>query len=106
MRHVFQNLWADDTGALIAAEYLFVATILVIGTIIGLAQLRDAVNVELIELGNAFMALSQGYTLSGQSVNGGSTTTDGSQATDTAGVATGPTLTGASSPSLIDIPPY
>ena len=106
MRNLLKKLWADDAGALIAAEFLFVATILVIGTVVGLAQLRDAVNVELTELGNAIMALSQGYTLSGQTVNGGSSATDGSQAIDTPGVAQGPTLAPPSAPSVIDVPPY
>jgi hypothetical protein len=33
MRQLLRTLWADDRGALIAMEYLFVATILVIGIV-------------------------------------------------------------------------
>jgi len=102
MRNMMRKLWTDDQGALIATEYLFVATILVIGTVVGLTNLRDAVNAELTELGNAILALSQGYTISG--VSGSSSSTDGSQAIDTPGLLTPPTLTPPSAPSVIDVP--
>src|SRR5262249_12360988 len=67
MRQMMRKLWSDDCGALIAMEFLFVATILVIGIIVGLANVRDAINTELSELANAILALSQGFTISGQS---------------------------------------
>ena len=77
MRKLFARLWNDDCGALIAMEFLFVATILVIGTIVGLTDVRNAINTELGELANAILALSEGFTLSGQSGCGAQT--DGSQ---------------------------
>jgi Flp pilus assembly pilin Flp len=80
MTKLLAKLWSDDCGALIAAEYLFVATILVIGIIVGLSNVRDAINTELSELANAYLALSQGYTISGQS--GCCAETQGSQALD------------------------
>jgi hypothetical protein len=97
------KLWSDDAGALIAAEYLFVATILVIGIVVGLASVRDAVNSELAELANAYMALSQGYIISGQS--GCCSATDGSQAIDTPALVPDPTCTPAAIPSAIDTIP-
>src|SRR5438128_8925267 len=97
-----KQLWADDVGALISAEYLFVATILVIGIVVGLANVRDAVNAELTEFGNALLALSQGYTISG--VSGCSATTDGSAAIDTPALLVPPTHT-APAPSIIDVAP-
>jgi hypothetical protein len=100
---MLKKLWSDDTGALIAAEYLFVATILVIGIIVGLASVRDAVNSELAELANAYMALSQGYILSGQS--GCCSATDGSQAIDTPALVPDPTCTVPAIPSAIDVIP-
>jgi hypothetical protein len=103
MRKLVSRFWSDDCGALIAAEYLFVATILVIGTIVGLAAVRDAVNVELSELANAYLALSQGYTVSGQS--GCCSSTDGSAATDTPSLVTPPTCVAPATPSAIDITP-
>ena len=80
MTKLMLRLWNDDQGAIIAAEYLFIATILVIGIIVGLASVRDAINTEFAELANAYLALSQGYIISGQS--GCCAATDGSQAID------------------------
>ncbi len=102
MRKLILSLWRDDQGAIIAIEYLFVATILVLGIIVGLTNLRTAINVELTELGNAILALSQGYTVSGASGAGAST--DGSAAIDTPGSLGGSTLVPPSAPSLIDVP--
>src|SRR5947207_13620887 len=102
MTHLVRKLWRDDCGALISAEFLFVATILVIGVIIGLTNVRAALNAELTELGNAFLALSQGFAISGQS--GSAANVDGSQAFDTPGSLTGPVLTPPFAPSVIDVP--
>jgi Flp pilus assembly pilin Flp len=103
MKHLLRKLWTDDAGAMLATEYLFIVTILVIGIVVGLTGLRDAMNVELTELGNAMLALSQGYTISGTSGSGGST--DGSQAIDTPSLLTPPTCTDPAFPSLIDVIP-
>ncbi len=97
------KLWDDDAGAIIAAEYLFVVTILVIGTIIGLASVREAINTELGEVANALLALSQGYVLSGVSGPGGST--DGSQVIDTPSYVQDPFSTPPAIPSAIDMFP-
>ncbi len=72
------KLWSDDQGALLTMEYLFMAVILVIGIIVGMAAIRAAINIEATEVANAILALSPGYTISGQSGVGAST--DGSQA--------------------------
>ena len=97
---MLKKLWSDDAGAIIAAEYLFIATILVIGIIVGLASVRDAVNTALAELANAYLALSQGYILSGQA--GCCSATDGSQAIDTPAHVPDPTCTVPFAPSNID----
>jgi hypothetical protein len=67
MRNALKKLWHDDGGALIAAEWVFVATILVIGAIVGLVAVRNAVNSELTEMSNAVTSLNQNYSFSGQS---------------------------------------
>jgi len=100
---LMSKLWKDDCGALIAAEYLFIATILVIGIVVGLTSVRDAINTELAELANAYLALSQGYVISGQS--GCSASSDGSQAIDTPALVTDPTNTPPFIPSVIDALP-
>jgi Flp pilus assembly pilin Flp len=103
MTKTLTQLWADDKGALIAIEFLFVATILIIGIIVGLAGVRDAVNTELTELGNAILALSQGFSISGGS--GCCSATDGSQAIDTPGLLPDTICVPPALPSVIDVLP-
>ncbi len=102
MKQLITRFWNDDQGAIISIEYLFFATIVLIGLVIGFAALRDAVVVELTELGNAILALSQGFTVSGLSNGDGSV--DGSATMDTPGLLTNPTAVAPSLPSNIDVP--
>jgi len=96
MRKLLAKCWKDDCGALIAMEFLFVATVLVIGIVVGLTAVRNAVNAELTELANAILALSQGYTISGQSGCGASV--DGTMVTDLPGNEPCPVNTVPSNP--------
>lgn len=66
MCNLIYRLWKDDGGALIAIEWVFVATILVFGAIVGLVAVRQAVVSELTEFANAVMSLNQGYKINGQ----------------------------------------
>ncbi len=67
MKSLMRQLWNDDGGALISTEFLFVATILVLGVIAGLVLVRDAVVVQLEELACAIGALQQCYSFAGLS---------------------------------------
>jgi hypothetical protein len=106
MRKLLAKCWKDDWGALIATEYLFVATVLVIGTVVGLTASRNAVNAELTELSNAILGLSQSYVVSGQS--GCAVAVDGTSVTDLPGtepcpintVPTVPAVLGCDTPCL------
>ena len=80
MYKLMLNLWQDDCGALIATEWVFVATILVLGAITGLVAVRQAVISELTEFANAVMALNQSYSFTGQT--NCESTTAGSAASD------------------------
>ena len=84
MRRLFQRLWNDDRGALIATEWVFVATILILGIITGLIAVRQAVISELTEFANAVMALNQSFSFAGQSNCLSSTA--GSQASDSSNI--------------------
>jgi hypothetical protein len=64
---LFARLWKDDCGALIATEWVFVTTILVLGIITGLVAVRQAVITELEDFANAVLSLNQSYSFSGQS---------------------------------------
>lgn len=82
MRRLLHRLWQDDGGALIATEWTFVATILVLGCITGLVAVRQAVITELEEFASAVLALSQSYSFTGQTACTQAMTA-GSQFTDT-----------------------
>ncbi len=101
MRPLFAKLWADDCGALLSIEFLLMATILVLGLIVGFATLRNAIVAEFAELANAILALSQGFSVGG--LSGCCSSVDGSQAIDTPGSVTPPTCTAATSFSVIDV---
>lgn len=102
MANLMRKLWRDDCGALISSEYLFVATILVIGIVVGLTNVEAAINAELTALGDAFLALNVGYTISGQSGSNGSTT--GSEAININSQLNGPVATPPSFPVVISVP--
>ena len=61
------NLWNDDRGALLTAEWIFLATIIVIGLTVGLKTIQSALVNELEETASAFGALSQSYSFGGTS---------------------------------------
>src|SRR5262245_30491998 len=67
MRQMMLKLWNDDCGALIATEWVFVATILVLGIITGLVAVRQAVISELTEFANAVLSLNQSFSFAGMS---------------------------------------
>jgi|SRR5581483_157396 len=66
MQRLFARLWADDAGALIASEFLFLTTTLVIGTVVGQASVRNAVNAEFAEFGSTLTGLNQSFIVFGQ----------------------------------------
>src|SRR5206468_2315165 len=68
-----------------------------------LANVRSAINIELGELANAYLALSQGYTISGQS--GCCAATDGSQAIDTPRTVPPVLCTAPAQPPVVDLLP-
>jgi Flp pilus assembly pilin Flp len=65
MQRLMVRLWNDDAGALIATEWLFIVTIMVIGLITGLAIVRNSVVAELEEVAGAILSLNQSYSFTG-----------------------------------------
>ena len=49
MLRLLRKLWRDDEGALLATEWVFMATILVIGVIPGMVAVRDAMNAAMLK---------------------------------------------------------
>ena len=66
MRQLMGRLWRDDEGALIATEWVFVATILVIGSITGLVAVRQAILAELEDFAEAISSLSSWWRFDGR----------------------------------------
>jgi hypothetical protein len=76
-----RELWADEAGVIISAELVLVATILVIGMIVGMTSLRNQIVEELVDVGQAIGSLSQSYAFAGVA-KCGVAWTDGSSYSD------------------------
>lgn len=61
MHRLIGRLWQDDGGAMLATEWVFVATILVIGSITGLVAVRQAIILELEEFAESIFALCSSW---------------------------------------------
>jgi hypothetical protein len=57
---MLNRLWREDEGVL-TFEWVLLVTVLVIGVVVGLAAVRDALNVELANVAGAMVSLNQGY---------------------------------------------
>jgi hypothetical protein len=77
---MLHKLWNDEIGFIISSELVLVATILVIGMIVGLSSLRDQVVQEMGDIAAAFSDITQAYTYSG--VSGHASSTAGSNFVD------------------------
>jgi Flp pilus assembly pilin Flp len=62
---LLRRFWSDETGFVVSAELILIATILVIGLIVGLAVLRNQVVQELVDVGQAIGSVSQSFCFSG-----------------------------------------
>jgi hypothetical protein len=64
--NLFVRLWRDDCGALLAVEWVVLATVMVLGIIPGLIAVRQGVLAELLDVANAVLGLDQSYGFTGQ----------------------------------------
>ena len=75
---MFSNLlvqfWIDESGSVLAAEYLLLGSIVAMGSAAGLASVRDSMNDECREWGNSVHETRQQYTQPGMKSGSGSTT--------------------------------
>jgi hypothetical protein len=65
MKAAFQRLWIEDQGAIVSAEIVLIASILIIGVIVGLKSVRDSVVTELADVAQAIANVNQSYSYSG-----------------------------------------
>ena len=62
---MMKMLLNDEAGFIVSAELVLVATLLVIGLIVGLSEVQHAVVSELNDVGDAIGELNQAYSFSG-----------------------------------------
>lgn len=65
MYNITHDLWNDEAGFIVSAELALVGTLCVLGLIVGLTSVRDAVNCELTDLSSAICSLDQSYYYTG-----------------------------------------
>ncbi|HZZ82555.1 MAG TPA: hypothetical protein VFE62_28915 [Gemmataceae bacterium] len=59
---LMKQLWQDDCGAIITAEYMMLGTVLTLGTVQGLATLRDSTNQDLQDMATSAREARQYYS--------------------------------------------
>jgi len=79
---MLQRFWKDDAGFVVSTELVLIATILVIGLVVGLATVRNAVVQELGDVALAFNNIVQSFTYTGVSGREGTSQTAGSEFAD------------------------
>ncbi len=62
---MLQQLLNDESGFIVSAELVLIATLLVIGLIVGLSEVQHAVVAELNDVADAIGELNQCYSFSG-----------------------------------------
>jgi hypothetical protein len=64
---MIRRLWNEEAGAIVSAEIMLIASILVIGVIVGLKSVRDSVVTELADVAQALANIDQSYSYSATS---------------------------------------
>ena len=77
---IAKRLWNDEAGFIVSTELILIATIVVIGLVVGLAAVRDAVTAELSDVAGAINDMDQSYTVWG--ITGHSAAVSGSDYAD------------------------
>ena len=75
MKNTTLRLLNDDAGFIVSIELIMIATIAVIGLVVGMTSVRDGVTSELSDVAGAVQDLNQSYDFNG--VTGHSASTAG-----------------------------
>ena len=62
---MLRKFWNDESGFIVSAELVLIATIMVIGLIAGMVEVQWAVVGELNDVGDAIGSLNQSYAYTG-----------------------------------------
>jgi Flp pilus assembly pilin Flp len=63
LRNTLVQLWNDESGAVIATEYLMLGSVVALGTAAGMAEVRDSVIDEYKDMGQSIRETRQGYSI-------------------------------------------
>jgi hypothetical protein len=65
MKFALARFWTEQDGAILSAEIMMVATILVLGMVVGLKSVRDSVVTELADVAQGMGNVNQSFQFSG-----------------------------------------
>lgn len=68
---MFKDLYLDQSGFIVSAELVLIATLLVVGLVVGLSEIQHAVVAELNDVADAVGTLNQSFLYSGFSAKKG-----------------------------------
>lgn len=60
-KSILNDLWRDESGAVVTSELVLLGTVGVLGATVGLNQVSDALNGELRDVASAVRSLDQSY---------------------------------------------
>ena len=72
MRHTLIRLWQSEQGFTVSTELVLMATVLVIGMVVGIVTLRDQIVQEFGDTSVALSCIQQSYSFGGETTDGGS----------------------------------
>ena len=79
---MWKGLWNDEAGFIVSSELILIATVVVVGLVVGLATLRDNIVNELADVADALSEVTQSFSFSG--VTGHSASSSGTVFADAA----------------------
>lgn len=62
---MFHQLWNEESGFIVSAELVLIATLLIIGLIVGLSEVQHAAVTELNDVADAIGEVNQSFSFSG-----------------------------------------
>jgi hypothetical protein len=62
---IFKRLWCEEEGFVVTTELVLIATLLVIGLLVGIQAIRNAVVLELGDVAQSIGSINQSYSFSG-----------------------------------------
>ena len=71
------RLWSEDTGFVISAELVLIATIVVLALVVGLSAVRTAITAELVDIADSFGSTNQSFHFGGKHRAKGGSVNDG-----------------------------